>query len=120
MPSSANSSYLPSFHQLSSTTTRPPFRTVFVGARNLYEIVLSSPTPDGLTTLRGIAQALIRLSDAVCGLGVGDDVGLRELEKFYARAECSHDVMDVDHQRRRPPSSQSLRTLLAWRRFVSL
>jgi hypothetical protein len=51
MPSSTHSSYLPSFHQLSSTTTRPPFRTVFVGARNLYEIVLSSPTPDGLKTL---------------------------------------------------------------------
>ncbi|KAJ7731716.1 hypothetical protein B0H14DRAFT_2998264, partial [Mycena olivaceomarginata] len=48
MPSSTNSSYLPSFHQLSSTTTRPPFRAVFVGVRILHEIVLSSPTPDGL------------------------------------------------------------------------
>jgi hypothetical protein len=78
MPSSANSSYLPSVHQLSSTTTRPPFWTVFVGARNLHEIAFSSPTPDKPKTLidsrfprltGDIAQAPIRLSDAVCGPG---------------------------------------------------
>ncbi|KAJ7871854.1 hypothetical protein B0H14DRAFT_3439287 [Mycena olivaceomarginata] len=96
MPSSANSSYLPSFHQLSSTTTRPPFRTVFVGARNLHEIVLSSPTPDGLTTL--IDSRFPRLAGhraSVCGLG---------------SATTGHPTTSwmVDHQRRRPPSLLNL------------
>ncbi|KAJ7625290.1 midasin nuclear AAA ATPase [Mycena polygramma] len=94
----------------SRTGTFPP--PLFFGAHKFHEILLSSPTPEELKTIidsrfprlaGSIAQALIRLWEAVRALGSAAstrDVGLRELEKFCTRVQrllpSSHDAMDVD------------------------
>lgn len=85
---------------------------VFFGAHKFYEVVVSSPTSEELTTILntrfprlagGAMLAVICLWDAIKAVGSvasTRDVGLRELEKFCSRVQrllpASYQPMDVD------------------------